>query len=325
MSLRSFLCARLEAMGAALGCDPDDTLQAALDGTLMESRLVEGYELANGEKGYQGLGRQAGSKVAELLSGAPGPNQNDFVSSTEIEARDGDVIDQSTWRLGHYRRNPVVLEGHRTAVVVGRTTKLIKAPRMLVSRIEWDTHELNQAGRLVAHQHAAGIRRAVSVRWITGKRIARNKLPETDPRYQSRPKKVDGVFGAFERFGNVLFDNTLLEQSSVSVPGDPRALQQRGIGAEAAESLAGSPDGSAARDLRAQMIAALSDDEVWMDDQFRAHFASAMRHAIRTDRDIRRILVAAGLSSRDPRDPQKTNTQITEKDALSVIFGRSTA
>jgi FeS assembly protein IscX len=47
----------------------------------------------------------------------------------------------------------------------------------------WDMGDDNPEATLVARQHHERIRRAVSVRWLTGKRMLCSELPETDPRY----------------------------------------------------------------------------------------------------------------------------------------------
>lgn len=288
-----------EAMGAALGLDVDDVAQVALGGTLMESRLVCFESI---DDAMQSTGRQSKAIFPQELAS----NENEFVSSTEVEARDGDIIDQASWRLGHYRKNPVVLEGHRMDRVVGHTTKIERQPQRLVSRIRWDDSEFNPEGRLVAHQHQKGIRRAVSVRWITGKHINRNELPADDPRYQKKPKRIKTMFGAFDRFGLVHMDNVLLEQSSVSVPGDPRALQQRGIGADAAGIVASAADSVAAAEMRSQMIDALKSEALWADDAFRSNFGDLVRRLVRDDVDLRRLLRAVNLTgSVDPLSPDQ--------------------
>lgn len=285
----------VRAMADVLSVPEVDAIQAALGGALMESRLTAYTDLGGGL--VDGTGSQV--RLASVLGGELQANQNDFISSTGAEARDGEIIDQASWRLGHYRKNPVVLDGHNTDHVIGRTAKVQPEGGMLLSRITWNV--ANPLGAERAQEHAEGFRQAVSVRWITGKRVARNELPDTDPRYQAKPKRVDTVWGPIERFGNVLFNNTLLEQSSVSVPGDPRALQQRGLGVDAVTVLAGAPDAHAATDARAILISTLADPGLWTDAGVRIALAGALRHAVRSDIELRRLLEAVGLTS-PPRE-----------------------
>lgn len=156
---------------------------------------------------------------------------SEFIASTDKEARDGDIIDQASWKLGHYRKNPVILDNHNTGIVVGRAADIRVFEGSLRVAVKWDDSEANPIGRLVAHQHREGFRKAVSVRWIPGTITARNTL-EPDSPYFSKGKKVQTPWGTEElRVGSVHTSNTLLEVSSVSIPSDPRALQVRGFGA----------------------------------------------------------------------------------------------
>lgn len=286
----------VQSLGRTLELDAVDVLQVALDGTLMESRLSYGDTDTAGAT-LDCTGQQV--RLAKVLGGELAANQNDFISSTEAEARDGDIIDQSTWRLGHYRKNPVVLDGHDVQRVIGRTSKLQVQGGALLSRITWNV--ANALGAERAQEHQAGFRSAVSVRWITGKATSREKLDKTDPRFQAKPKRISTRFGTYDRFGLLLQNNTLLEQSSVSVPGDPRALQQRGIGPDAVQGVADGAvnDPVAAATFRSGLLELLGNNDVWSDDGFRRELASAMRFAVRNDTDLRRTLCAAILSTQN--------------------------
>lgn len=188
----------------------------------------------------------------------------EFICSSEVEARDGDVIDQASWQLAAYKRNPVVLNEHWGAVV-GRSDRVwVEADKgQLRAIVAWDDGEQNPMGRLVAHQHRSGFRRAVSVRWRPGKITARNELPK-EHRWYAEPVKRKGFFGEYFHVGRLHERSELLEISSVSIPSDPTALQVRG---GAAHQM---PDAGA----RSAMMAAL--DEAIRSDAGKATFVDEL-------------------------------------------------
>ncbi len=144
----------------------------------------------------------------------------EFVASTGSVDRMGDVVEQTTWRLRNWRANPVILADHR-APVVGRGAAKIAAGddgSRLMLRVWWDEAAVNPVGMLLAHQHRAGFRRAVSVGFIPGESVNRADLPDDDPR--KAPKDVPRW-----RAGYIYRHCELLEVSSVAVPANREALQ----------------------------------------------------------------------------------------------------
>lgn len=137
-----------------------------------------------------------------------------FIASTDLEARDGMIIDQATWRLDGHRSNPVILWAHDYShPPIGKATRLeIKDGRLEVD-IEWDTE--SPMGALVARQVAEGFLNAVSVGWGSARYLVRSNLEKNDKYYS-------------EAGGYVVRDPELLEISVVPVPADAAALVQRG-------------------------------------------------------------------------------------------------
>jgi hypothetical protein len=144
-----------------------------------------------------------------------------FIASTASVDRMGDVIDQSTWRLGPWRSNPVILADHAPPVVGSGTAKVADVGggiKRLEIRVRWDDDESNPVGRLLAHQHRNGFRSAGSVGFMPGKAINRLDLSADDPR--KAPEGTDRW-----RAGYVFSHNELLEFSSVAVPANRDAVQ----------------------------------------------------------------------------------------------------
>ena len=137
-----------------------------------------------------------------------------FIASTDREARDGDVIDQSSWLLEDYRANPVILWAHddRTPPI-GRAALVDLEGGALVVDIVFDT--ASELGSQVARQVDEGFLSALSVRWRSAEIVWRDTLPEEHPYYSER--------------GIVYRQNELLEVSVVPVPSDAGALAQRGL------------------------------------------------------------------------------------------------
>lgn len=150
-----------------------------------------------------------------------------FVASTADVDRMGDVVEQS-WRLARFRANPVILHEHGGGFagatmhgggVVGRgVAKLNRDADRLEIRVHWDDSEVNPLGRLMAHQHRNGFRRAGSVGFLPGKSVNRLDLPDDDPR--KAPKGT-----ARWRAGHLFRFNELLEFSTVATPANAAALQ----------------------------------------------------------------------------------------------------
>lgn len=216
---------------------------------------------------------------------------NEFIASTGNEARDGDVIDQGSWRLGRYRRNPVILDNHNTDRLVGKAARVGVVEGALRIAVDWDLEDPH--GATVARQHRQGFRRAMSVRWITGKRTERNKLPTDHPMYRP-PVTRQGLYGAYKTAGGYLERCELLEASSVTVPGDASALQTRS-GHTAAEHLHQVPDQGLAEDLGARLSAAREDPSLLESDPFLQGLRSLVLGFVRSDAEFRTALRALAI------------------------------
>lgn len=240
------------------------------------------------------LASEAGGERKLQVPEALLPRTNEFIASTSKEARDGDIIDQGSWRLAQFRRNPVILDNHDTRQVVGRGVKVGVIEDALRVAIEWDEADLNPRGQLVAHQHRQGFRKAVSVRWRTGKRTKRSEL---DPGHYAWTKPVtrNTPWGSYDATGSFLEDNTLLEVSSVSVPSDPRALQVRMLH-PARALLEKVPDQIVAVALEDRVRAALEDPELYGSDPFVREMRALVLRFVRTDREMQTALRALGLT-----------------------------
>lgn len=214
---------------------------------------------------------------------------NEFIYSTETEARDGDIIEQSSWRLAEYRRNPVVLDNHAYGTLVGRTELLRVVDNELRGVVLWDDNDANPRGQQVARWHREGWRKAVSVRWMTGKRTPRNELPEDHPLYD-KGREVDGFFGPFTMVGDYLQRCTLLEVSSVDVPGDAKALQVRFAGAVPNQI----PDQGARVELVTMLEEAHASGRLAESDAFRAAVVDILVGAARSDDEFRTAIAAIG-------------------------------
>lgn len=185
----------------------------------------------------------------------------DFIASTAGEASDGDIIDQDSWQLGRYRSNPIVLYEHAVPVIGTATVNRGGKGDPLRASITFDDAPENPTARLAAHQHATGVRNAVSVRWLPGKLTARNKLDKGHAAY-AEPKEVDAWWGGkIEIVGRFHQQNTLLEISSVAIPSDPRALQVRGAHSLTASQLRSALSGSGVvRTIRDNLLDLLRAD-----------------------------------------------------------------
>lgn len=153
----------------------------------------------------------------------PTDGSTEFIASTASVDRMGDSIDQQTWKLASYRKNPVILFEHRAGEVIGRGKVGLrkgedgKAGELRV-RVTWDESDANPTALLVAHQHKNGFRQAVSVGFLPGEAKSRKDLPEGDP------LRVTGDVSR-RVAGYVYRHNELLEVSSVGVPANRDALQ----------------------------------------------------------------------------------------------------
>jgi phage head maturation protease len=153
-----------------------------------------------------------------------------FVASTSREDRHGTVIDQSSWRLANFRRNPVILLNHnRDAMPVGRaeTTKIADhgtPTARLELAVRWDAED--PAGALVAGKFARGFMTSGSVSFRPGKATDRAKLPEDHPAFR-KPREDDSPW-----WPSLFYERSeLLEFSAVTVPSNVDAQAIRSWGA----------------------------------------------------------------------------------------------
>lgn len=143
------------------------------------------------------------------------PGVTRFVVSTPDEARDGHVIDQSSWLLDAYRSNPVVLWAHDyDTPPIGKALDVSVQDGKLHATVQWDVETV--LGATVARQYEEGYLSAVSVGWRSHAIVSRAGLEKDHPYYSAE--------------GGLLFrENEMLEFSAVPVPADPGALAIRGL------------------------------------------------------------------------------------------------
>lgn len=171
---------------------------------------------------YAGVSERSLLWVGRAVEGAA-DGTTDFIASTGNVDRMGDVIDQASWRLAAFRANPVIRYEHGP-IVVGRAKRIGIADagdgtKQLRMSVQWDVHESNPTGILMAHQHATGFRSAVSVGFLPGKTTNRADLPSDHALF------VDTKDIPRWRAGYLYTQSELLEVSSVSVPANREALQ----------------------------------------------------------------------------------------------------
>jgi hypothetical protein len=154
-----------------------------------------------------------------------------FIASTEREDRHRTVIDQASWDLGDYRRNPIVLLNHRSgALPIGRSEIIEivekgkrKRPRLELG-VRWDMADPEAV--LVAGKYARRFLNAGSVSFAPVKITDRAKLPE-DHYAHRKPREDDSPW-----YPAVFFEKQkLLEFSGVTIPSNVEAEALRSWGA----------------------------------------------------------------------------------------------
>lgn len=129
-----------------------------------------------------------------------GDRSVDATVSSEAIDRMGEIIDQGTWRLADFERNPVVLWQHDHDQPIGRASRLNVRGSALEARIHFST---TARGEEAWQLFQDGALRAFSVGFRAGR-------------------------VAVERVDNLevvrLLDCELMEISAVSVPANPEAL-----------------------------------------------------------------------------------------------------
>lgn len=197
---------------------------------------------------------------------------HDYVASTADVDRYSDVIEQTSWRLANFRRNPVFLADHDPRHVIGVVERVGLTKKSegdgvdLRARVRFDVGEHNPLATLHAMQHGTGFRRAVSVGFRPGMAKSRTELAADDPLY------VDPSKASRWSAGYVYKQCELYELSSVAVPGNPYALKLAADGVDEArvKALIGEYLPTATRD--------------------------AILHCVRRDAEVRRAVFAAALA-----------------------------
>jgi uncharacterized protein len=132
------------------------------------------------------------------------------VGSTASVDRYGEIIDQKSWDLKNYKKNPVILWAHNMSLgedrpAIGRAVNVgIKAGK-LVFDIQFD----------MADPFAADIFRKYKEKFLSAFSVG--FIPHTIKRYDEEGQPLENI---------VLMDNELLELSAVPVPANPEALNQ---------------------------------------------------------------------------------------------------
>lgn len=204
----------------------------------------------------------------------------DFVASTASVDRMGDVVDQGTWRLAAWRKNPVILYEHAPPVVGRGSAKINRGEGRLEIGVTWDVGDHNPIGTLAGMQHLNGFRSAGSVGFIPGKAISRADLPDDDPRRTG--KDVPRW-----RAGHVFSHNELLEFSSVAVPANAEAVH---LSAHARD----------AEDPSEQI-------RRFVEESTAASVASAILDAVKADEQIRRAILALVWGDSPSTPPRKSD------------------
>jgi HK97 family phage prohead protease len=144
-----------------------------------------------------------------------GQERTAFVASTDASDRLEDIVDQASWKLDNYRRNPVVLTDHdySAAAVVGRgAVSVVEGVGLVLDVEKWSG---KQTAEDVRADVEAGVINAVSVGFCPGRSVPRKALDPAHPYF-----KPDGC-------GYVFYDCELLEVSIVAVPANPEAVAVR--------------------------------------------------------------------------------------------------
>ena len=147
-------------------------------------------------KGYV---REVSGETEGLLSGV--------VGSTAAVDRYGEVIDQESWDLKHFKKNPVILWAHNLTFgedrpPIGKAMKVKVVDGALQFDIQFDMADPFAAD--IFRKYKEKFLNAFSVGFIPHK-IQRSDQNDEAP---------------------ILMDNELLELSAVPVPANPEALQQ---------------------------------------------------------------------------------------------------
>lgn len=172
--------------------------------------------------------------VRELREGS---READFVASTEAIDSYGEVIDQSSWILDHYKANPVALYGHMSRELpIGQCVRIGVVDGRLECTIRFATEDANPQAERVWKLLKEKVLRAVSVGFVP-----------KDGKYELRDGREVWVW----------YSCILKEISVVAVPANHQALAKM----RAAFAAKQSRDKSNAGDSQPQPSAAHASDE----------------------------------------------------------------
>ncbi|MFX1570618.1 MAG: HK97 family phage prohead protease, partial [Promethearchaeota archaeon] len=133
-----------------------------------------------------------------------------FITSTEAEDRDGDIIEIDGWKLDNYMKNPVILYGHNyEGLPVGRSVNIQKdnINKKLIQDVKFPTKEEYEFADTVYRLAKAGYLNATSVGFIG---------IQSEPRLDEKGNYLGKKYKKQE----------LLETSIVPVPSNPTALME---------------------------------------------------------------------------------------------------
>lgn len=215
-----------------------------------------------------------------------------FVANTAQPNRYRDIIDQATWQLENYRRNPVILWMHDwDDQPIGRGEVWIDGEgtpdARLMVRVSYDL--AREAAADICRQVEEGYLSAVSIYANFGACTWRCELPEADPRYHAG-------------WGRVLSYGDLYEISIVTVAGDANALKQA-LAAAQGDAHTPPPATPASQPtpgesmLRALILAALALPDATTDEQIAATVTDTKNRADKAEGAARKAL---GLAAADP-------------------------
>lgn len=124
-----------------------------------------------------------------------------FVISDDSVDRYGEIVDQSTWDLKSYMKNPIVAWGHDTSEpenILGTSIEITPDGHRTIATLKFDT-DINPKALMVFQQIVRGTLRCVSVGFMNHTFEYENDIP-------------------------VLKDNELLEISVVPIPANANAI-----------------------------------------------------------------------------------------------------
>ncbi len=124
-------------------------------------------------------------------------------STSDVDLQ-GEVVDQASWKLDRFLKNPVVLWNHDlTERPIGKVTELAVTPEGLAGRVQFASQRANPLAEEIWQGIREGIVRAASVRFVPASRS---------------PEERDG------QLVEVLSGNELLEVSLVAVGANPSTV-----------------------------------------------------------------------------------------------------